>query len=156
MVKRTEGAGRATLLGVTKSLANSKVKVGILSGSGTHPDSGMSYASLMYLQEVKGVRSKDGYIRRRAFEITSRMHGQQLVKQTLKKIKAAYTSGVSGDEALSVFGRGLSEAIKETFGNPSILPSNAPSTISAKGANTPLVDTGALRDKITFKVIRST
>lgn len=155
MVKYVVGEGRAKLINTTRSLSGSKVQVGIFSEAGTHPDSGMSYASLMYLQEVKGVRSKDGYIRRRAFEITSKLHGKQLMNATMQKIKSAYSSGATGEQALTVFGKGLADSIKSVFGNPSILPGNALSTLRLKdGRNTPLVDSGELREKIKFKVVQ--
>ncbi|XAO54232.1 tail completion/neck protein [Yersinia phage vB_YenM_P778] len=154
MVKRIQHAGRDTLLGVTKALAASTVKVGYSQDDGIHQDSGMTYAELMYLQEVKGVRSKDGLVRRRAFEVTSRMHSKQIINKLQKKIVQQYRSGNrDASFSLDVFGEELKDKIKRTMGDPSLLPSNAPITIKLKGGrNQPLVDTGALKDKLSYRV----
>lgn len=60
-------------------------------------------------------------------------------------------SGKTPDEILPVVGnlavRGVVQTINNTYAPP-----NAPSTIAKKGSSHPLIDTGNLRQSITFKV----
>lgn len=153
MVKRIQREGRERLLGVTKALTKSKVSVGFHKDDGIHADSGMSYASLMYLLEVKGVRSTSGLTRRRAFELTVKMHRKELLAKNNQRIKSAYLMNIRNPEnIIGFFGEELAKRIKETFGNTGVLPGNSPNTIRIKGRNEPLVDTGALRDKLSYRV----
>ncbi len=53
---------------------------------------------------------------------------------------------------LSSYGEKMAEMEKELFGKPnSVIPSNSPSTIRNKGADTPLVETGELKSKVAHK-----
>lgn len=153
-MKRIRGAGRDVLLGVTKVLKNSSVKVGYPKGSGKHEGSGLSYAELMFLQEVQGVPSRNGLVRRRPFEVTMRTEGPVIIDNLLKRIANAYIyNNRSTQYTLGWFGNTLSETIKAKFGNKGVLQPNAPMTIRKKGFDSPLIETGDLFNNLHFKVV---
>lgn len=56
------------------------------------------------------------------------------------------------DEILSEIGAGIVEIIRDEIENGSFAE-NAPSTIEKKGFDNPLVDTGVLKDSISFNII---
>lgn len=107
----------------------------------------------MYLHEVIGISTKSGKVYRRAFEMTSMFMRKTLQDDVNKDLTRLFKSGnIDPTNVLENFATSLSNGIKSTFGNPSILPSNSPFTIKQKGANTPLVETGELRDNLAYKV----
>lgn len=64
---------------------------------------------------------------------------------------AAEDKEFEGD--LSLVGQEARDDVKDWFTNPKNgWPANAPSTIKAKGSDQPLIDTGALRDAISYVV----
>lgn len=153
MVKHIERPAKKQLLDLVHNLANTRVRIGYFGDQGTHEGSGMSYVELMNLQEVKGVRSKNGLIRRRAFAISSGLHAALARKRLKQGLVKAFRSGSSSPELLSSqFGKDMQEAVKSVFGNAAILPHNAEATIASKGKDTPLVDTGDLMNKLTYRI----
>lgn len=152
MVKRVAHPARARLLGTVKNLKKNKAQVGYFREQGLH-SSGFTYPALMYLHEVIGISTKSGKIYRRAFEITSMLMKKTLQDNVKRDLKLLLKSGnVDPTNVLENFATSLSKGIKGTFGNPSILPSNSPYTIKQKGANTPLVETGELKDNLAYKI----
>ena len=152
MVKRVANPARARLLGTVKNLKKNKAQVGYFREQGLH-SSGFTYPALMYLHEVIGISTKSGKVYRRAFEMTSMFMRKTLQDNVNKDLNRLFKSGnIDPTNVLENFATSLSNGIKSTFGNPSILPSNSPFTIKQKGANTPLVETGELRDNLAYKV----
>lgn len=141
---------RAKLVRTVNKLSKHKCQVGFFASDGEHPHAKMSYVELMRLHEIHGVRSSQGTIHRRAMEMTAIIHGRSVMAKTLKALKAEIKSGYG--DTFGVFGREFEHHLKATLGNPAILPSNMPSTIAHKGKNTPLVDTGDLKNKLHFEV----
>lgn len=74
------------------------------------------------------------------------------------KLKQALQSGLNGDsqgarDGLEKAGLFASGKVKEYFTDPDNgWPDNSPATVAAKGSDRPLVDTGNLRDSITYVV----
>ncbi|MFB0711008.1 hypothetical protein ACEU59_07500 [Buttiauxella noackiae] len=154
MVKHVERHGKKQLLNLTKNLASTHVKIGYFADQGIHEGSGMSYVELMNLQEVKGVRSKNGLIRRRAFAIGSGLHAATARKRLMQGLVKAFRGGSSSPVLVaSQFGKDMQKAVKDAFGNAAILPHNAEATVASKGKDAPLVDTGDLMNKLTYRVI---
>lgn len=59
----------------------------------------------------------------------------------------------TAEQALSLLGEYTVGVLKQRIAN-GILPANAPSTIARKGSSKPLIDTGQLRNSITYRVER--
>lgn len=154
MVKMVKKPARERLINSVKSLTATNVKVGYFADQGQHPEAHMSYPELMYLQEVIGVRSRSGKVYRRVFELTMMIEGKRLRNNTLSALKKVILSGGNTDTVKEMFGKQAQEAIKANFGNTSLLPSNAPSTIARKGFNAPLIETSSLRDKLTYRITK--
>lgn len=154
MVKIVKKPARDKLVASVKSLVATDVKVGYFADQGIHPLAKMSYPDLMYLQEVKGVRSKSGKVYRRVFELTMMIEGRRLRNNTMLALKRNLAHGGNMDAVKELFGKQAKEAIKANFGNTSLLPSNAPATIARKGRNSPLVETSLLKDKLTHRITK--
>lgn len=76
--------------------------------------------------------------------IDVRVTGTDRVVRNLRSIAKNIEDNL--DEGCEEAGNMLVEAIQEIMGDPSQLASNADSTIELKGDNSPLVETGSLRD----------
>jgi hypothetical protein len=59
---------------------------------------------------------------------------------------------LSEDAALGLLGTKAVGEIQKRMAR-GIKPDNAPSTIAAKGSSTPLIDTGRLRQSVTYAVV---
>ncbi|AZV02122.1 hypothetical protein Arno162_82 [Pectobacterium phage Arno162] len=151
MVKMVKKPARERLEVFVKGLVQNSVKVGYFDDQGKH-HSGMTYPTLMYLQEVHGVRSKDGLVRRQAFGKTMQLSSGDILNKTHLSLLRSLRQLKNPDAALNTFGKEAQDAIKETFGNTALLKSNAPATIKKKGFNSPLIETSELRDRLTYRV----
>lgn len=150
MVKRIILPARKKLISSVRTLNSKTVSVGYFADQGTHEDSGLSYPALMYIQEVKGVRSKSGLVHRRLFEMTMNSQRTDITQQLRQNVKANFLR--RPNKILSLFGQDMQKRLKDGFGDTSLLPANAASTVRSKGKNSPLVDSGSLRDKLTYRV----
>ena len=148
MVKRTVHPARAKLLRAARNLDGKKVSVGFFADQGTHTDSNMTYPELMYLQEVHGVRSKNGLVHRRLFELTAMTHRDEILRNLNASARRNLLS--SPQRVLKAFGQDIKGKLQSGFGNTSLLPPNAASTRKKK--NTPLVDSGELKSKVTYRI----
>lgn len=154
MVKMVKKPARAKLIASVKSLVATDVKVGYFADQGMHPEAGMNYPELMYLQEVTGIRTRNGKVHRRVFELTMMIEGKRLRNNVMLALKRNLVNGGDMDSVKEMFGKQAKEAIKANFGNTSLLPSNAPATIARKGKNSPLIETSSLKDKLTHRITK--
>ncbi|MEG9741479.1 hypothetical protein [Enterobacter roggenkampii] len=150
MVKRTIHPARQKLIRSVRSLDNKVVSVGFFADQGNHSGSKMPYTNLIYIQEVHGVKSKAGLVHRRLFELTAMQHRNEIVSNVKNSISRNFPN--SPNQILKDFGQDVQGKLREGFGDTSLLPHNAPSTIAGKGVNSPLVDTGELKSKLTYRV----
>ncbi len=151
MVKKP---ARDKLINSVKALTATVSKVGYFADQGMHPEAKMTYPELMYLQEVKGIRSRSGKVYRRVFELTMMIEGKRLRNNVMVALKRVIVSGGDTNSVKEMFGKQASEAIKNNFGNTSLLPSNAPATIKRKGFNAPLIETSSLKNKLTHRITK--
>ena len=129
-----------------------KVKVGLPRGSGTHGPSGLPVVTLGVIHEFG---SSDGRIPERPFLRMTMRRKRREHYALIRDLAHTVTSGRSTPRiALSQLGAVAAANVQEQIadGTP---PPNAPATIRRKGSSTPLVDTGALRQAITYQVFRS-
>lgn len=150
MVKRTIHPARQKLIRSVRSLDNKVVSVGFFADQGNHSGSKMPYTNLIYIQEVHGVKSKAGLVHRRLFELTAMRHRNEIVSNVKNSISRNFPN--SPNQILKDFGQDVQGKLREGFGDTSLLPHNAPSTIAGKGSNSPLVDTGELKSKVTYRI----
>ena len=59
---------------------------------------------------------------------------------------------MSAEQGLELIGNKMVGDIQQVIGNRSLLAPNAPATVRRKGSDAPLIDTGQLRQAISFEV----
>ena len=143
-VNSTGGNGIKDLF---KRLEKGTVDVGILMGEGQHEDSDITVAEVGLYHEFGTVTTPE-----RSF-IRSTINGQS--KDIRKVAKAQYKKVLDGsittEQGLGVLGAFTAGLIQETFTSNDWAP-NSERTIKEKGSSTPLIDTGQLRQSISYKV----
>ncbi len=127
-----------------------RVKVGLPAGSAAYPDG----TSVFEVGLVHEFGSSDGRIPERSFlRSTLEKKRRELDAIAGKVGKKVERSGGTLEEGLNLMGAVLAGAIQEAISN-GIPPANAPSTIARKGSSKPLIDTGHLRQSITWQVVK--
>lgn len=150
MVKRTVLPARERLLSSARKLNANELAVGYFADQGVHPGSQMTYPELMYLQEVKGVRTADGVVHRRLFETTANIYRQEILSTIRGSLKRNFSSNPK--QVYTDTGNLIKARLTDGFGNLAIMPGNAASTVAKKGFNAPLVETGDLKHKLQSRV----
>lgn len=154
MVKRVIKPGRERIQSMVNALTSQTVKVGYFADQGMHSSAKMSYPALMYLQEVTGVRSRNGRVHRRLFELTVMTDGKQVRLSTLTTLKRQFARG-NAQAVMDHFGKEMVKSIRDNFGKITALtPQNSPDTIARKGNNLPLIETSELMAKLTYRITK--
>lgn len=143
-VNSTGGKGIASLF---KRLEKGTVDVGILASEGKHKDSAFSVAQIGFIHEFGAAT-----IPERSF-IRSTINGQS---KDIKKIaqvqyKKVLNGSITTEEGLGILGAFTAGLIQEKFTSNDWAP-NTDKTQARKGSSAPLIDTGQLRQSISFKV----
>lgn len=130
------------------------VKVGVLSDKGgEETEDGISLIELAALHEFG---TEDGHIPERSF-IRSTFEtraADELYQMQVKLSRAVVLGKLTPRIALGMLGAWAAGAIKQTItSGEGVPPPLAPSTIKAKGSSRPLVDTGQLKNSITWLVV---
>ncbi len=139
-----------------------KVHVGVLAakgGNATHANSGMTLVELAATHEFG---SSDGHVPERSF-IRSTLYvrsAQALAEKIEAAAKLVIAGKLEAKRALELLGTFAASEIKNTITmNESDgygeypYPPLADSTIAAKGSSVPLIDTGQLKNSITYAVV---
>jgi hypothetical protein len=127
-------------------LAENKILVGIQEGAGSADDGSATLAEVGYYQEY-GTR-----------DIPARPWLSEGIKRAdpaklLKQIAVDVVNGRPAQQALDRAGVAAVGSIQEGFTAIAWQP-NAASTIKAKGSSQPLIDTGRLRQSVSYKIIK--
>ena len=131
-----------------KLAQNKEVAVGLPADSGNHPD-GMSMVRLGAIHEFG---APGAGIPERSFLRVPLRSAQDELASVFKKLMQQVQSGdLTFDQALNQLGAKGASISQEAI-SAGIDPANAPATVAAKGSSRPLVDTGALRQSITWVV----
>lgn len=144
-----------------KSLDNENVQIGYFDGE-RHDKSKMTYGELMNILEggwdMKNANGESiGRVEGRPiFATTAEQLHPSKNQKSASIIKKMIKDLSTEDKVLSrldELGELYQNHMKNKFGNPQVKGnrSNRPSVIKRKGANTPLVDEGDLRDNLSFK-----
>lgn len=132
-LKRKLGKAPTTLVGVPRSAGNYE--------DGTH---------IATIAAVNEFGSENGKIPERSFlRAGAEKSTPQIRKLYEKMLPDVIDDKVDINLVQSLVGELAVGEIKELISN-GISPSNAPSTVAAKGSSTPLIDTGTLRNSITY------
>lgn len=127
------------------------VSTGYYGSQGNHSEYEMSYVELMQIHEY----GQQG-IPPRPVQMHTRHYMQDTYRQGWSLEIKKYISGKQSlDGSLHAIGIEATGYAKGLFGKSPPLTPNAQSTITEKGFNEPLVDTGELRDKWAYKTTSS-
>lgn len=126
------------------------VEVRVGTAQGTHGESGMSNDELAAIHEFG---TEDGRVPERSF-LRSTMKAQRrpwldFLAARMKRVVAGKLPALAALEQLGLKAAGDVKAAIVA----GIDPSNAPSTVAAKGSDTPLIDTGRLKESIMHEVV---
>lgn len=143
-INSTGGKGIKSLF---KRLEKGTVDVGILSSEGKHQSSEMTVAQIGFFHEFGTEKVPE-----RSF-IRSTMEGQSRDIKTVagSQYKKVLDGSITTEEGLGVLGAFTAGLIQEKFTDNDWVP-NSEKTQERKGSSTPLIDTGQLRQSISFKV----
>lgn len=137
-------------------LDRSYVRVGVLEekGSVTHEGSDMTLVEIAATHEFG---SSDGRVPERSFirrtflvRVT-----KELAEFQTKLARAIVTKGLDPIKALRMLGAWGVAEVKKTITSEDIPPPLAESTIARKGSSKPLVDTGLMKNSISFEVVEN-
>lgn len=136
---------------IMKEIAESKahVKAGVLGNAKKRPSGDLSNVELAIVQEFGTSR-----IPARSFIASPFRKNRGQYKDLLKVLlaKKVFKGEAGYGKALALIGQKMAADMKAAIVE-GIPPPNAPSTIAAKGSSTPLIDTGALKNSITYAVV---
>lgn len=136
------------------ALSKSKAFVGYDQSQGKHEPSGLTYPNLVAIHSA-GVPSLN-IPSRPVFDIAYRSYN--LNTSGIKKDLSKYLSNISGKAPVNTdyvnkgWVKSFSTEVVNTFGDPSKLESNSDYTVSLKGGNTPLVETGDLLKNLSYSI----
>lgn len=157
-ISKKQGQGFDELRKYLKELTGESVSVGYFAEQGVYPSKRntqqWSYAQLMAYHELYA--DQNGVQLRPIFGEMTRKDIPKLRKMLkemyIGQIRAAYqkksTANVS--RALDMSGQYVAGLLRKRFGIRS-LPRNTPFTIRKKGSNKPMIETGKLRDSLSYK-----
>lgn len=144
-----------TLVKGIKDLNNENVQVGHF-GNEKHPNSDLTYAELMAVHNNPVAHGLD-WPPRPVLDIlvaNNRNLNDPKIKAALRKYSRLEPNPANNEMLLEELGKILAQKEKDIFGSSELAP-NAPSTIAQKGRNEPLVDSSALKNKVSYKTSKS-
>ena len=130
---------------VTKRLGKKGMFVGILRGTGTHPNSDATFAEIMWWNEF-GTRFIPARPTLRPTMKRATKTYQPIMKNLLKQLALGK---ISANKAASILGLKAQSDIQKAMIDLKV-PPNAESTKDRKGSSNPLIDTGATRQHINW------
>jgi hypothetical protein len=143
-VKSTNGKGIASLF---KRLEKGHVNVGVLKKAGKHEGSDLTVAQVGLYNEFGTATIPERSFIRSTIEEKSR----EIKKVSQTQYKKVLNGDIDLNKGLGILGVFVQGLIQEKFTNNNWLP-NVPSTIISKGSSKPLINTGQLRQSISFEV----
>lgn len=145
IIRNTNGAGLERLKGFITDLTNEKVVVGVTSGT-----NGVRGNALIAMVHEFGSPSK-GIPERSFLRSTVLEQADKYAKIIAETIPQAINGGMSEHDAYSRLGTVAMNDVKMKIASGEFAPLSQ-KTIDRKGSSKPLIDTGALRQSITFEV----
>lgn len=124
------------------------VDVGII-GEGKHESGDSTVAGVGYIHEF----GMDIIPERSFMRATTKKEKKNIVALQKKLMKQIRAGDIKVEKALGIIGIFIADKISQAIVKISE-PPNAPSTIKKKGSSNPLIDTGQLKNSITYEVNR--
>lgn len=140
------------LLKRIKELHGKTSEVGYFSSQPNHSESGVGYAQMAAWLEY-GTKNTRAYpLFHRTVEFFEHPSKSNIIKSSLKNYLNDLDSYKKYSVVLNSIGKGYAEIIQAGMGKPHRTGnSNAPSTIAVKGNNSPWIDTGELKQNISYR-----
>lgn len=135
------------------NLGNMRILAGWVRPGQKHGDTKLTMAQLACVMEYGAKVGKKTYIPPRPMlRLTGRLKSKNWVQQAGKLAKSVLDGKAKGNTAQYALGALIADDIKGVMNTSSLFAENRPSTVRKKGKNTPLIDTGELRDAVDFVV----
>lgn len=136
-------------------LGNARIMAGWIHQGQMHADTKLTMAQLAEVMEYGAITGKKTHIPPRPMlRMTARLKSKDWVKQAGELSKEVTSGKLKGAAAHETLGMLIADDIKGVMNTSSLFTPNAPSTVKRKGKNTPLIDTGELRDAVDYKVYK--
>jgi hypothetical protein len=129
-----------------KRLASTEIHIGVLSGE-KGADSELVMIASMNEFGVSSLHIPERSFIRNSFELY-RSDIEKAFKMGIQQV----VKGAEPDQIMGQIGEAIVGKIVDRI-DAGIAPANAPSTIEQKGSSKPLIDTGRLKQSITWKVV---
>jgi hypothetical protein len=152
----TKEAGLPGVESVSKRMKGKGVEVGILAGTGEHPQAnkGQTLAEIAFWNELGAKKGKPGQIPSRpAFRLAMWKNRRKYRRQIANLLKGVLTGKITSDTAHAALGFEIQKDIQQSI-TDLVTPPNAAMTKERKGSANPLIDIGALRQHITWGKIK--
>lgn len=150
-IKRTDKI-RQVIKSVS-DLGNVRIMAGWVRPGQKHGDTKLTMSQLAYVMEYGVKVAKRPYIPPRPMlRITWRLKSKNWVQQAGKLAKSVLEGKAKGNTMPHKLGALIADDIKDVMSTSSLFAENRPSTVRKKGKNTPLIDTGELRDAVDYVV----
>lgn len=148
IIKSTKGKGLQRLIGLLKGMSESQVFIGVTKDTNARPDGGSNAVIGMVHEFGSPANNIDERSHLRATIIEN---GSKYSKMVADDIPKAIKNGMSSYDAYSVLGTQAMNDVKLKIasGNFKALKE---ATEKRKGSTKPLIDTGAYRNSITYRV----
>jgi hypothetical protein len=132
------------------------VEVGILAGTGEHPQAmkGQTLAEIAFWNEFGAKRGKPDRIPARpAFRSAMWKNRSKYRRNIAKLLKGVFSGRITSEAAHAALGFEIQSDIQQSI-TDLVSPPNAEFTKKKKGSSNPLIDTGALRQHISWGRIK--
>ncbi len=138
-----------------KRLDKMHVKIGVLASKGGAAAHGPDQISLIELAAIHEFGSPAAHIPERSFiRATFNIRRVNALRDMVARLaKAIITNDLAPERALAMLGAWGAAEVKNTITEIDIPPPLADSTVQAKGSSKPLVDTGLLKNSISYEVV---
>lgn len=135
-----------------QALHSKTTEVGYFSSQPNHSESGIGYAQMAAWLEYGTKKTRAYPLFHRTVEFFEHPSKSNIIKSSLKGYFNSLDSSKQYNVVLSSIGKGYAEIIQAGMGKPHRTGnSNASSTIAVKGNNSPWIDTGELKQNISYR-----
>ena len=142
------GIGLHDILVNTRKLNGKKINVGVLRTAGRSADGKTDLVDIAMWNEFGTAR-----IPKRPFmRIAEEKHGKEWQKLATDLADKVDMGEMNEEQLYEIVGNKMVGDIQEVIGNRNQLQANAPATVRRKKSDAPLIDTGQLRQAISFEV----
>ena len=157
-VKRKKNAKLLASIKTLADFANTVVEVGWVRAGERHADTTLTMPQLAAVQEFGAniAHKSTGAVTiippRPMLRTATKQKAKKWVEYAEGLSKAVLKGNMKQQGAINMFGQLVADDIKGVINDRKNWVPNAPSTVRRKGKNTPLIDTGSMRDAVDYRV----